>query len=494
MWKKSKDNICISITDQEVKAVLIKGNASNARVINAAIKDVADVKPDELPKVLASALKPVKAKGANVCLIAPPTTITTKNIEIPSTNQEEIQSIVSLQAGRHTPFARDEIQIGYVNIGVHKNNYSKVLLVIVNKSALKEQISVLSRAGLKVSKVFFAPESVAEYYANALGLKGKEETVGIIDVGKLATEFVLISNGVVATSRNIPVGKDSLSAEGDAAKERLIEEISKTVEASQTEEIIDAPSKYVLANDDPVLRDLQAGIEDKLKVTTEIVPYIDKVNVPKGVLKKIATDYAAHSFLEVIAPAAYAEGRAIDLLPEEIQIQEMIASQGKEIFRIAILSFFLLVVVGSLFSAKMYYSSQVLEKYTEKYAENKEKVAFLEDVSLRTKIVKRFLDDRMTSLEIIDHLYQEIPKEIYLTNIMIDGNNRIRLEGISDIGSLIHELVTQLGQSEYFAKVDLMATSSRKDRGKDVHAFEIVIQLTAPEEEDSNSNTTETEE
>jgi Tfp pilus assembly PilM family ATPase/Tfp pilus assembly protein PilN len=486
MWKKSKDTVCISITENEIKAVAVKGAGTGARITQAVVSPIDKEKSDDLSKTVASALKPLKVKGANVCFIAPPTSVTTKNIEIPSTNVDEIRSIVSLQAGRHTPFARDEIQIGYVNIGVHKNNYTKVLLVIVNKNALKSQITTLSKAGFKVSKVYFAPESVADFYATAMGLKGQEETVGVVDVGQQTTEFILISNGVVATSRNIPVGKQALADEGESAQSRLIEEITKTVESSQTEEIIATPKKYVLSSDDPHMRTLQTGLHEKVQTEIEIVPFIDKVGATKSVIKKMATDYATHSFLDVTAPAIYGDDKSIDLLPDEIHMQEMISSQGKEVFKIAILTFFLFVVVASLLSAKLFYKSQVLEKYVDKYEENKDQVDTLEDISERTQIVKQFLDNRMTSLQIIEHLYRDIPKEIYLTNLIIDGEKTIRMEGISDIGSLIHKLVTQLARSEYFEEVDLIATNSRKDRGKDVHAFEIVIQLEKDEESDES--------
>ncbi len=494
MLKKVKDNICISITENQIKAALVKGSGSSGKIINVVAKSLIDVKEDNLSKEIAAVLRPLKVKGAEISLIASPMMITTKNIEIPSTNQEEIQSIVSLQAGRHTPFARDEIQIGYVNIGVHKNNYTKVLLVIVNKNALKEQLDHLTKAGFKVNKVYFAPESVAGYYAKALNLKDQESTVGIIDVGEKTTEFVLISNGVVATSRNIPIGKADVEAEGDSARDRLIEEISKTVESSCAEEIISTPSKYVLSSDDQTMRGLQEGIQQKLQSEVEIVPYIDKINATKGVIKYIATDFAANTFLDVIAPAVYGSDCSIDLLPDEIRIQESISLQGKEIFKIAILSFALLLIVAGLFSAKMFYNSSTLKQYTEKLDENKDKVASLEELSERTKIVKRFLENRMTSLDIIDDLYKDIPKEIYLTNLVIEGDTSIKLEGISDVASLIYKLVTELGQSEDFSKVELIATNSRKDRGKDVHAFEIMIQLKASEEDEENMNATATEE
>ena len=44
---------------------------------------------------------------------------------------------IDLQAGRHTPFSREEILMDYLNIGTYRKNYTEVLLVIVNSNAVR---------------------------------------------------------------------------------------------------------------------------------------------------------------------------------------------------------------------------------------------------------------------------------------------------------------------------------------------------------------------
>ncbi|MBF0533362.1 MAG: hypothetical protein HQL23_09785, partial [Candidatus Omnitrophica bacterium] len=89
--------------------------------------------------------------------------------------EEEIKSIVSLQAGRHTPFSREEIQVGYIHIGVYKSNYTKILLVIANKNVIKQQLSVFDRAGLRVKRVLFSAEGIAAFYTAGLNLKNEKD-------------------------------------------------------------------------------------------------------------------------------------------------------------------------------------------------------------------------------------------------------------------------------------------------------------------------------
>jgi len=496
MLSNNKDNICISITHDDFKAVEVKKSGANAFISHVVVKNISEIKEESLPKIISSSLKGFKLKSSNISLIAPLSSITTKNIEIPSVNSEEIESIVSLQAGRHTPFARDEIQIGYINIGVHKNNYSKVLLVIANKNAIKDQFNTLAKAGIKVSKVLFAPEGISDFYARGLGMSDSPSPTAIIDVGDKTTELVLMSKGLTFTSRNIPIGKLTIKEEGEETQKKLIDEISKTVESSQTEEIISSPEKYVFTSNDEIIRGLQAEMQEKFNWNVEIVSYIDKIKASRGVVKQITTKFSAHSFLDIVASASISNSRnkTINLLPEEITMQEAIAAQGVEVFKMAILAFLLMLSICGLYTAKIFYQNNVLQKYNEKYEENKDRVLALERISESTKVVQRFLFERMSSLQIIDHIYADIPQQIYLTNMNISQDGSIKIEGISDVGSLIHNLVTKFNQSDFFANVNLIATNSRKDRGKDVHAFEITLKLKSLVDEDEDEMTKDAEE
>jgi len=155
MSNKINEYICISLGDDLLKIAQVKGSLKACKVLNVFSKDIKGMSEADLPKTVQSALSSFNAKKYTAVCVVPPSMVTTKNIEVPSTNPEEIKSIVGLQAGRHTPFSRDEIQVGFVNIGVYKSNYSKILLVIANKNVLKSQLEVFEKAGIKIEKVLF---------------------------------------------------------------------------------------------------------------------------------------------------------------------------------------------------------------------------------------------------------------------------------------------------------------------------------------------------
>ncbi len=478
MLSKSNEFISISISEDVLKVAYVKGSGSSANVTNVVFRDIKGVSELELPRVIISSLAGLNTKKADVFCVVPPSMITTKNIEIPSTSEEEIHSIVSLQAGRHTPFSRDEIQVGYVNIGVYKANYTKVLLVIANKNQLKKQLSSFERAGIKIKKVLFAPESIAAFYSSAMNLKADSSPSAIIDIGKNTTEFIVAFKGMVIASRSIPIGKTQFDADPSGAKIKIADEIKKTVEAYKTEDIEQLPGKYIVASNDNHAQQIAESIKSSLGGNVEVLAYIDSVKATKQALTRIASS-PDNSFLDVIACSSQSPAVKVNLLPEELLLQKSIEAQGKEVFRSAILGFVILIFIVCTFVLRIYFHNSYLNKLKKNNQGLHDKVLALEKRSLKAKLVQNFLEERMSSLDTIKELYSSIPDEVYLTVIDMDEKGNISLQGISDAGSIVYNLGNKLKESKLFKSVEIKSTTSKKDRGKDATAFEITLQLSS---------------
>src|SRR3989338_5779848 len=153
MFGFEKDLISFVLTDTTVKIAQIQGAPNAPRLVNIVKRDVKDLPPEELASVVQSCLNSIGVKRASAICCLPSSVAITKNIEIPSIDPVEIKSIIDLQAGRHTPFAREEIIIGYINIGVYQRNYTKILLIIINRQVIKKQLDILAAAGVRIEKV-----------------------------------------------------------------------------------------------------------------------------------------------------------------------------------------------------------------------------------------------------------------------------------------------------------------------------------------------------
>ena len=470
------DHICISLSDETLKIVEVKGSAPSAKIAQCVAVTIAGMAEADVSTTIQKSLKGFNTKSASVVLMVPPSITTSKNIEIPSTDEEEIKSIVNLQATRHTPYTREEIQVGFVNIGIFKGSFTKVLLVIANRLQIKSQIDAIEKAGVKVKKVLFAPEAIAQFYGSSKQVKRQTGPVGVIDIAQNNSNFVIIANGKAVAYRNILIGRNQLASDS-SAQDKLADELKLTVEAYEGEGIDQVPSSFIFSSDDDLTKGLQGFLKTKLDWNIGFFPYTAQAKAGRSILGKLSNEYASNSFLDVVATAATAATARINLIPEEVQLQKSIEEQGRAIFKTAMMALTLLILVASIFAVRMHFVNQRLSKLQTDYEDSRAKVEALETQSKKTKLIRGYLNSRMDSLDTIKELYKYVPKDVYLTRITMEESGQISVQGVSEIGSTVYNLNKKFKESNLFQNADVKSKKAKKDRGKDAHAFEIVLEL-----------------
>src|SRR3989338_2379567 len=294
VFSPNHDYLAVSLSQGRLKVARVQ---SPATVVNAITVDLTGVPESDHLKIIRNACAPFKTRG-EILYVIPASSMTIKNIEIPSTDPDEIQSIARWQAARHTPLAKDEIQTGFLPRCVYKENFTKGLLIIAHKNEIIRQLTVLQQAGIRVSRVVFAPEAIAQFYARAFSLGGHPRPVGIIDVGDEATTFILAFHGALIVSRHISMGNIHLNNRD--ALDKLVDELSRTMELFKAEDI-EIPDQYFLTSDSRHTQELQGRLKEKLSWNAAVSPYVQVIKASNNILKKFIDD---SSVLDVIAAAA----------------------------------------------------------------------------------------------------------------------------------------------------------------------------------------------
>lgn len=482
MIKSTKDYIAVSIGENICHLVHLQGSLGSQKVIGLGKEsfegdDVA-MWADKIAVVIDRlGIK----KAAGMCVI-PSNIVTTKNIEIPSLDQEEIRSIIDLQAGRHTPYSREEILIGYISIGVFQRNYTKVLLIIANREAIINRLEACEQAGLHVEKVLFGPECTASLYADIFDVQENDDPIGIIDIGRLRTDFIVEHNRTVATCRTIPIGFQELANNAASGKEMFIKELIQSLEVYKNEDIHKLPGRYVVTVDNALSQDLLPALKERFGVDAEIVTFERKVEMGDG--GGVKDQAREDSFVALVgsmalAPAAF----DVDMMPEEIKNQREIQNQGQQVILTGVFLMILLVLACAFFFAKIYFRNVYYEKLKKEYIIKQYLVVQLDKVAHRTRIIKDFVRTRMVSLDVLQELYRLVPDEMYLQNVLLEENGTINIQGISESMSTVFDVVKALEDSTLFKNVKTRSTTAKKDRGKDAAAFDIVFKLeSAPDD------------
>ncbi|MDD3520780.1 MAG: pilus assembly protein PilM [Actinomycetota bacterium] len=120
--------------------------------------------------VIVNALKELwkknKIKNKTVNVGISDTKIVLKEIEVPLTDEKEIDNAIKYQIGDYVPIAKDNLNYDYYIIEKNENS-SKLMIVGVMKGIINNIISVLKSAGLKINAIeanCFPLYRLADYY------------------------------------------------------------------------------------------------------------------------------------------------------------------------------------------------------------------------------------------------------------------------------------------------------------------------------------------
>ena len=474
MFGADKKYLTISINDGIIKLAQVTSSGSLERVARTTFS--ATPGGDEAAKALKSLLPSFNRQASLICVI-PANVATAKGIEVPSTDPEEIKSIINLQASRHTPYSREEVLISYINLGMNAYSNTRLLLVIVHRDMVKERISILEKSGLDVDQILFVPEAQARFYAKALNLKKEAPPVGIIDFALNATSYIVISKGSLLFVRHIPVGIKALM-EGADAPAKLQEEFKKSMDAFMQEDGNEAPTSYTVTTAHEAVNVILPTLKENLKIDFKVNAFTNFIKGAVNQRKKLLSDFGDDSFLDVIAPASSVSKCEINLMPEEMILKKTVELQSKEASKSGVAAVVIMMLIGAMIMANIYFKDTFLNKnLREQFAPQKEQVEKLEVQMNKIKLVRGYIQDRMVTLDTIHELYRITPHTVYLNNITLDDDGTVTIDGIADSMALVYSFVKSFDDSTMFKGAKIKSTSTKKDNGKDVAAFEIEFKL-----------------
>ena len=479
MFTANKRFLSFSLNENVIKLVQAQ---SSGLVEKVARVSAAETTPDALAQALKTLLNGFDRKASVICVI-PSSVATSKVIEVPSSDPDEIKSIVNLQVSRHTPYSREEVLVGFINLGPGAANHTKIHLVIVHRNVVKDRLTILEKSALSPDKILFVPEGVGRLYFKGLNLKKDSQPVGLIDVALSSVNFMVVARGAVTFCRSIPIGVKQI-IESQESVNKLLEEIAKSIEAYTSEEGEDPLGSFVVTTDNDVVKNMLPALKEGLKAEICVSSFVNLIKLG-AVKNKLLKDFADDSFLDAIAPPIVAAKCEVNLMPEEMIMKKAVEKQSKDAKWIVIQTLVILVLLGSAITSKIYFKYTFLNQNLQKrYASQKQEVEKLQERINKIKVVKQYLQSRMISLEVIRELYKATPTQIYLNSIALDEDGALLVSGISasptgisDSMSQVYNYEKALAAASLFSKVKRKSMTNKKDNNKDVVAFEIAVQV-----------------
>ena len=460
------------LDENYLKIVHVQLKGLRREVANIASFPLQGLFDDGILHLINQSVEKFHVVNPRVFLTVPLPLVITRNIEIPSQDPQEIKEIVNLQASRHTPYARAEIIVDTLNLGMVRERYSKVLLVIVPKETVNKQIQLLDRAGLKLERVFFPPEAIAMASAKMAGREA-DTTLGILHMDHGFTTFLVVQGGKLLFVRGIHIGASQLVEEKESYADRFQDELEKSMETYTADEAGPSLKSLMLVGVLNDLTDFDDILNDAFKIPIKRQSYAEHFNC-SGSARATVNATKMVSFLNLIAPMSYYDKIKVDLTSEEKKLKIQLEKRAREMLKTGILILVLFSLIFVNLTSKISFKKAYLKQITTHYLPVRDRAKQLELMMAKTELVKSYLLSRGNSLQALTELYDATPLDIRLNEIKYDeSSSKFSIKGTSSVMSSVFSFVSELDKTIIFKNVKTKYVTSRNENGRDVADFEI---------------------
>jgi len=219
----------IDIGASSVKAVRLRRTRKGIQLLDIGIKELPpeqDFRQENIAAALDELIKEKKRPKAVINFSGQAPLI--RYLTLPAMPKEELAEAVKWEAKKLVSIPMEEMILDYIIAGGHQEKETKrydLILVVADKSTLREQWAMMQRAGLEIVAIDVNPLSLL----NTVRLHYGNELAGnfiYIDVGAVKTDVTILKDGVLRFTRRVEMG-------GEQITRRLQQERSLTYEEAE---------------------------------------------------------------------------------------------------------------------------------------------------------------------------------------------------------------------------------------------------------------------
>ncbi len=482
-FKSGGQKLTVEIDATSFKWTVFKGQGAGAEIVDIGAFPLSG-SGDVLNQKIINIVKAHKIEAGDVVGCISRNQVTARNLELPSTDPEEIRKMFELQAAKQTPYAADQIVSDYYPIDSSHVDYSNIMLVVAHRQSVNEHLRILQEAGLKPQRVSLSSVDSASWVWHELsGGKGKAGVgpAAVLDIDSEDTDFFVCDKGKLLFTQNISIGFDKLAKEPEQWREKFLSEVARALEIFRGAEVARDISLFLFTGALEVLKPLTAPLQTIVGQAPRELP------LPAGVRaildgKKEESDpgwLEAQSFTSVMGLSRPNKESTIDLVPQEVLIQSALVAKGREVLVMGVL-ILLIVLAGIGFFGWKYYLQQSYSDWLDQNIHATDPDAQqVESTRLLIKEIVRLNSFTSGFFEDLLHIIGALPREMYLTELNLGKERTVDMRGRSDKMTSVFDFVNQLKSRPTFLEVETKQLTKRIVQNKEVVDFEIHCRLSA---------------
>ncbi|MFH0763895.1 MAG: pilus assembly protein PilM [Candidatus Omnitrophota bacterium] len=478
MFKKfhiEKSTVVVEIGNDWLKAAKSVPTALGGGIEKADFAKLAEIE-GSVDGALASMFKEMKSGKRRVISYIPRQLATVRILELPSADPKEISDMVNLQAGKQTPYSKEEIISSYKIIDTAKEGYTKVMLVIARQNIIRERVEALAKTGVGIEKMGLSTEGVYNWFraAYSSAMKPGAPAAVLLDIDSNYSDFIVINKGMLAFTRNILIGANQLLGDQENWRDKFIGELKHSMELYRNEDRDVKIAKMFLSGAAGNIKGLDAILSAALDMPAETTDPLKNIRLKDAAKAPQDEKYKRVSVSALFGIAINHKDLDIDLTPGEIRVQKVMDAKRRNLMATGVLSASIIMMASILLLTLIHYKNLYLAELKNKISQVENNAEEVEKMRARVNLIERRLDSKGSSINILNEIAAITPKEISLNYINVEEKQRVVLRGRAYAMSDVFKFVMTLEASGMFKNVKPAHTTTAKDKDAEYAEFEII--------------------
>lgn len=479
---QTPEMMVVDLTGDLVKILLARRTADKILYEDVRQQKFSEGADEEISNFISQTARQWGLKSRQAVCMVPSKLFISKNVDMPSNDPEEISKIIDLQAGRYTPYSRDEIVIDYLCMTTAGQHYTNVLLVIVNRKLVDRYVQIFDRAQIMLSRIVAGSEAMAIQYRKLMPADQTSGALAGIHIASDFSDLTILDKREMVFVRSLPVGANHFRANYAGAQQSFNSELTKSI-ASYQDHGVGEPVRGL------ILSGMTAGLDTLESNIREFVPAMKDPSIPirffsyqkhftlgPAAAKALEAPDLDSSF-ELMSCVASEDSLKIDLIPKEIKIKRKFREGGREIITLGILIMTCLVMICVFLASKIYIKKDLINRLEETADSISPQARVLERASTKSRVLRNLIEYRGKGTYVFDKVTSLIGEDLYLSIFSYDQEGKIHLVGTAQNMSGVFAFVTKLEDSGYFSSVTTNETKTRKEGSEEVADFDIDCML-----------------
>lgn len=416
-----------------------------------------------------------RIKNDRVYSVLPRHDVTTRILNLPSQDAEEIRGMLRLGASEYVPYPAEELVVAHAILEKLPDGSAKTLAVIAHQDAVQDHFDLLKAAGIEPHRILL---STACLLSAALSSKSAPDAcTAYVELKASGLEVLVTREGILEYGRGVSVAQpwnfDEEHREASLAE--IAGELQRSLSAHRRDSADGHGAQSVF---------LTSEAFDSAALAPDLGKRLElPCNAANGELDVVHSGREALRGVPLagIGAALTAQGRGkcqIELMPDTVVRRRSAATAQKRSLRLAALVALVLFSGGALYAQAALQRSAYIRDLEVRIESIRPRVKNVMAKRKHLERLQRQVERRGTPLELLSSLSALSPNSgLNLTRFSFQHDEGIELRGRAKQRTSVHALAEALRESPIpqFARAREIYTDYATERRKEVWNFGISI-------------------